>query len=271
MNKTAFIKVKQQLSGINTLLKQGKLLAAAHSLHKSLAFVLRTRLMQHEKKEFEQQIEWAVYQLSHDPELKKVFPLLISYTPGEEKQLHETVTQLLATLEDIKNQEAQDQLKALEKKQQEELAKAQEALDAKEYDKARHLFATICEASKGDMALRAEVGERFFNAQCYDEAIEYLQAASTDEMLSSQLFNKLGMALRKSKRFEEAEAFYLKALTTSPDNPSILFNLGRVYIDWRKWKEVEQTAQKALTVNPDFKEAHKMLQFAQKHLRPATG
>ncbi len=266
MSNTAFIKVKQQLSGVNTLLKQGKLFAAVNSLHEALTFFLRTNLLKREKKEFEQQIEWAVYQLGHDQELKKVFPLLISYTPGEEKELHETINELLATLQDEKSKEALAQLEEWKNRKYRDLEKAQAALDAKEYDKARYLFSKISQEFKEDMELKADVGERFLNAELYDEAIEYLTAAYENNPESSHVFNKLGMALRRSKKFDEAERFYRQALNTSPNNEYILFNLGRVYIDWRQWKNVEKTALKALEINPDFVEAQKMLKFARKYV-----
>ncbi|WP_462324291.1 tetratricopeptide repeat protein [Desulfoplanes sp.] len=266
MSNTAFIKIKQQLSSINTLLKQGKLYAAVNSLHEVLGFFLRTNLLKHEKQEFEQQIEWAVYQLGHDQELKKVFPLLISYQPGEEKKLNNTINELLSTLQAEKSKEASQQLEEWKNRKQRDLEKAQAALDSKEYDKARYLFSKLCKEFKEDMELRADVGERFLNAGLYDEAIDYLKAAYEDNPKSPHVFNKLGMALRRSKNFEEAERFYRQALSTSPNDEYILFNLGRVYIDWRQWKNVEQTALRALEINPGFVEAQKMLKFARKYV-----
>ncbi len=266
MDNTAFIKVKQQLSGINTLLKQDKIFAAANSMYEALSFILRTSLMKHEKKEFEQQLEWAVYQLGSNTKLKEVFPLIIAYTPGQEKELHETIKQLLATLQDVKNQEAKDQLEAWKAKKRRELAKAQTALDEKDYDKAKYLFSKIYKDYKDDEGLLADVGERFLNAGIYDEAIKYLSEAYKNHPDSFQIFNKLGMALRKNKQFTEAEQFYLEALSASPKNEYILFNLGRVYIDWKKWRRVEKTALKALEIKPDFVEAQKMLKFAKKYL-----
>jgi tetratricopeptide (TPR) repeat protein len=266
VNNTAFIKIKHQLAGVNTRLKQGKLFAAVNSLHEALAFFLRTSLLKHEKQEFEQQIDWAVYQLSHDQELKKVFPLLLSYTPGKEKELNKTITELLAVLQEEKSKQAQEQLEDWKKKKQRDLEKAQAALDNKEYDKAKYLFSKLCQDFSEDLELKADVGERFLNVEIYDEAIEYLKAAYEDNPNSTSVFNKLGIALRQGRKFEEAELFYREALTTSPDNEYILFNLGRVYIDWRQWKKVEKTAQKALEINPDFVEAQKMLKFARKHM-----
>jgi tetratricopeptide (TPR) repeat protein len=266
MSNTAFIKIKQQLAGVNTRLKQGKLFAAVNSLHEALAFFLRTNLLKHEKKEFEQQIEWAVYQLSHDQELKKVFPLLLTYTPGKEKELNTTINELLSALQDEKSKQALEQLEEWKNKKQRDLEKAQAALDNKEYDKARYLFAKLCQDFSDDLELKADVGERFLNVEIYDEAIEYLKAAYEGNPKSTNIFNKLGIALRQSKKFEEAERFYHEALVTSPDNEYILFNLGRVYIDWRQWKNVEKTALKALEINPDFVEAQKMLRFAKKHM-----
>jgi len=266
MSSTAFIKIKQQLSGVNTLLKQGKLFAAVKSLHESLSFFLRTNLLKHEKKEFKQQIEWAVYQLSNDQELKTLFPLVIAYVPGEEQELFATITELLTTLQDEKSKEALIKLEEWKNKKQRDLDKAQQALDQGEVDKAKILFSKLCRDFNDDNELKALVGERFLNAELYDEAIDYLKKAYDGNPASPQIFNKLGVALRRSKKFEEAEKFYREAVSTSPEDEYLLFNLGRVYIDWKQWKMVEKTAVRALEINPDFIEAQKMLKFSRKHL-----
>ncbi|NCC04777.1 MAG: tetratricopeptide repeat protein, partial [Proteobacteria bacterium] len=83
---------------------------------------------------------------------------------------------------------------------------------------------------------------------------------------SAHIFNKLGMALRKSGRLEEAEKFYIQALERQAHDEIIYFNLGRVYLDMKRWKNAIAAADRALAVNADFVEAKKMKMFAAKQL-----
>lgn len=260
------LKAKKQLGEVHMLLKQGKLLAAVANLHEAVSFILKAQLMKHEMQSFTESLDKAAYLLANDRELKKIYPLQISYKPGEERELLSSLHSLLGFLRENLADEASSQIAALAEYRLKQLALARQLLGEQEHDKARQVCDRIIDASKNDSELILTVADLFLEFSRYDEALEYLKAAFAHNPDSAPIFNKLGMVLRKSGRFEEAEKFYLQALERQAQNAIIIFNLGRVYLDMKLWKNAIAAADRALAINPEFAEAKKMKLFAAKQL-----
>ncbi len=261
---SSFIKAKKQLHQVNTLVKQGKTLAAATSLYEAVNFVVRQSLLKHEKSDFVEAIEQAVFYFSESPELKKVYPLQIAYTEGEEKSLQGQLKEILDLLQGQLNESLAGI--DLEDFKKQKLEAAQRLLDQGQYDEAKTAFDKLAGTLEEDAGLKEEIARKFFNAGRYKETIEYVEKASNQNEESAHLFNKFGMELRKRGEYAEAESFYLAALKIKRYDEYLLFNLGRVYLDWKRWDMVEKTAKQAINVNMHFEEARKMLAFAQKKL-----
>ncbi|NCC24091.1 MAG: tetratricopeptide repeat protein [Deltaproteobacteria bacterium] len=259
-----FVQSKKKLSGVNSLLKQGKLLAAVTGLQEGLEFFLRTSLLKHEKEELCEQIEWAVYQLGSDRGFKQVYPLKIAYSQGEERALLETVREILRLLDEEATKEAQGQAELMALRIQERLDQGQEFLDGGKIDEARAWFDKLCREFDHNPDLKADVGDRFLKAGLHDDAIRYLKSAFKDDPKSAHVFNKLAIALRKAGRFDEAERFFQLALKTSLRDEFLYFNLGRVYLDWKRWEQAKEAADQALALNPGFDEAAKMKAYAER-------
>lgn len=248
------------------LLRQGKLLAAVSNLHDALGFVLKAQLMKHELQSFAESLDKAAYILANDRELKKIYPLQISYKPGEERELLSSLHSLLTFLQENLADEAGSQIAALAEYRRKQLELARQLLGEREYEKAQQVCDRVIESAKNDSELILTVADLFLEFSRYDEALEYLKAAFAHNPDSAPIFNKLGMVLRKSGRFEEAEKFYIQALERQAKNEIIYFNLGRVYLDMRRWKDAIGAADRALTINPEFAEAKKMKLFAARQL-----
>ncbi|GAB1410695.1 tetratricopeptide repeat protein [Desulfovibrionales bacterium] len=260
------LKAKKQLGDVYMLLKQGKLMAAASNLYDAVSFVLRAQLMKHELQTFVEALDKAAYLLSNDRELKKIYPLKISYKPGEEKELQDSLHALLGFLQDNLNEEINAQLAAQEDRRQKQLTQARELLQQGEMDKARQVCQRLVASAAYDADLKATVADLFLEVNAYEDALEYLKAAYTDDPESAPIFNKLGIVLRKSGHLEEAEKFYIQALERQTKDEYIYFNLGRVYIDMKSWKNAIACADRALRINSDFVEAKKMKLFATKQM-----
>ncbi|NLV95761.1 MAG: tetratricopeptide repeat protein [Desulfovibrionales bacterium] len=263
------LKAKKQLGEVNMLLKQGKLLAAVSNLHEAVGFVLKASLLKHELQTFVESLDKAAYLLAHDRELKKIYPLQISYKPGEEKELYSSLSDLLGFLQENLTEDVGSHLTALAEYRQKQLDLAKKILHDGELAKAQQLCQRLVEAEKTDVELKIAIADIFLKAEHYEQALEYLKDAYANDSNSAHVFNRLGMALRKAGRFEEAEQFYIQALERQPKNEAIYFNLGRVYLDQQQWKNVLTTAEQALSLNPHFMEAQKMKLFAVKKLEDA--
>lgn len=260
------LKAKKQLGEVSMLLKQGKLLAAVANLHEAVGFVLKAQLMKHEMQAFTEALDKAAYLLSNDRGLKKIYPLQVKYKPGEERELHSSLYDLLGFLQDNLAEDANAHLAALAEYRRKQLELARQLLQSDETAKAQQVCGRLIDAAKTDTELKITIADIFLEFGKYDEALEYLKAAYQDNPGSAHIFNKLGMVLRKSGRLEEAEKFYIQALERQAKDEYIYFNLGRVYLDMKRWKNAIAAAERALAINADFVEAQKMKLFATKKM-----
>lgn len=258
------IKARSALAGINTLLKQQKVLPAVLALHDALGLIIRTPLMKSERADFERSLEKAVYQLNGDANLRKIYPILLQYTPGGEAALQATLRELLGELQENAVQDAKKLLAEQERRKQEGLAKGQQLILEGQYDPAGQFFDKMLKYFHDDQELRVDIGELFLEAGQFDQAFTYLLESLRNNPESVHLLNRIGMGLRKLGKFEEAEQCFLQALKLSTDDERLYFNLGRVYVDRAQWDKAEQAASKAMALNPDLEQAKKMRDFAQR-------
>ncbi len=255
---------RKKLATVSTLLKQKKPMSAVQAVHDAVLAMLKGSLMKAEREEFQELIDSAVHCLNGDKELRQVYPLIISYSPGSEKDLMATLRELLQELQKNVSEEAQSMAQLIAEKKAEGLRKGQELIDNNKVDEAKKLFNKLIREYKNDTELRAEIADKFIKANFHEEALAYLEEALANDPDAIFLYNRIGIVLRKMKDFETAEKYYLKALELSSSDEYLHFNCGRLYYDWKKWDKMAKAAEKALEINPNFAEAEKMLKFAKK-------
>ncbi|MEF2229735.1 MAG: tetratricopeptide repeat protein [Pseudodesulfovibrio sp.] len=260
------INARKKLNSITTLLKQGKYMPAVQAVHDGLILYMKNPVMKGERKEFEDILEKATMALNSDAKLRKIYPLVISYEPGQERALLEAMRELLQELQNVMSDGAKDQMQAILTQKKQTLEKGQQHLDNQEWDQAKHTFDQLIKEFGGDADLKADIADRYLNAGRYQEAFHMLDDALQDDPNAIHLYNRIGMVLRKMKDYDTAEKYYLKALTLTDGDEYLHYNLGRLYFDWRKWNKMAHSAQNAVNINPAFAEAVKMLKFAQKKL-----
>jgi tetratricopeptide (TPR) repeat protein len=259
-------KARHKLTGINASLKMGKYMTAAQSLNDAIVIMLSAPLMKNEREEFAQMIESTVYALNNHKELRKVYPLVLHYAPGEEKKLLEEIFEMRKVLQEDVNENAQKDMEALAAKKREGLERGQKHLDEQQFDEARQAFDHLAGEFPGDAELRADIADRYHKAGLNQDALGHLTQAINDSPESLYLYNRIGIVLRKMQDFASAESYYLRALAITQKDEYLFFNLGRLYYDWQKWDKMAQAAQKAVAINPNFAEAQKLLAFAKKKL-----
>ncbi len=74
-------------------------------------------------------------------------------------------------------------------------------------------------------------------------------------------YNDTGIGLRASGNFEKASTEYKKALTISPMDEHLYYNLARAYIEAGLKKDAETAVGQALFLNPDFHEGRKLQRY----------
>ena len=257
---------RKKLATVPSLLKQQKAMPAVQAAYDAVAIMLKGGLMKTEKDEFRELIDSTVHILNSDKKLREDYPLIINYAPGEEKDLLETLREILQELQKKVSDGAQQLLAAMGKRKKEQLDKGQTLLEENNVSEAQKLFNALIREFKDDTELRAEVADKFIKSGLYDEALEYLEDALKNDPNAIFLYNRIGIVLRKMKDFEAAEKYYLRALRINNKDEYLYFNTGRLYYDWKKWEKMAKAAQKALAINPNFAEAEKMFKFAQKKM-----
>lgn len=80
-------------------------------------------------------------------------------------------------------------------------------------------------------------------------------------------YNALGIQARKDGDFDKAVAEFNKALSVSPDDEGLLYNLARAYAAKKEKNPAVESIQKALKINPAFTEAQTLLN----HLQQSAG
>jgi tetratricopeptide (TPR) repeat protein len=258
---------RRKLNSIHSLLKQNKVLAATQSFYEGVLTFLKEPLMNNEKKELAELIEKNLYYLNQNPKLREVYPLLVEYKPGEEKQLLEKFKEILELLQEGITEVAQEQLAALERKKKEELSKAKNYLKEKKVKEAERIYDELIKQFQEDTQLKIEISDQLLEAEAYDSSLKYLKMAYREDPTSIHVFNRLGIALRKLKRFEDAKKAYHHALKLNPQDEYLYFNLARVYLDEKDLAKAKEIVEKALQINPNFDAAAKMLKFINKKIK----
>jgi tetratricopeptide (TPR) repeat protein len=260
-------KARQQLGQVRSLLRDGKTQPAVSAVYNTVVTILKTPLMKSEKDEFDRMLDEAVYVLSTDAEIKKIFPMKLTYAPGEEKMLLELLRTLLEAFDTTLLDAAQEAKRQLEARKRKVLEDAEKCAAGGDVDKARNMFAKAARDFRDDAAYIGEIGELCVKYSLFEDAIVYLEDALARNPSLAHLYNQIGMVLRRTKQFQIAEKYYLKASEYLGKDPNLFFNLGRVYVDWGKWRKAALAAGGALKLDPDFHEAQKLLDYVEKKMK----
>ncbi len=258
-------KVRKALGQVSISVKQGKAVGAVQAVQDGINLLLSTPLMKAERTEFVQLIDSALAAISGDPLVKNLFPLQLSYTAGQERELLGNLRELMEVLSENVREEAERALREREEKKRADFERGVEEL-ASNTQKGQATFATLAREFPRDAQLLGDMGEALLKVQLYEEAVRFLTDALDQKPDMLPFYNVIGMALRKLERFEIAETYYLRASQYLRHDPNLYFNIGRLYVDWKKWNKARSAAMAALKLNPEFREAQKLLQYAESFL-----
>ncbi len=259
--------VRQALRQVPSQVKQGNSAAAVQAIQNALK-TMRSNLLKPERKELTELLDNAVLSLSTDPGVKKIFPLSIKYTPGDEALLGQNMAQLQNCFAEQAQQEAEEAKRQADEKKKQRLEKGKTEL-ATNVEKGRATLISLGRDFPQDAELLGHIGEAFLKAKLYDEAVSFLTEALDlrDDILP--LYNSIGIALRELKRFPLAETYYLRASKYLRNDPNLYFNISRLYLEWNKLDKARQAALVALKLDSDFTHAQKLLVHIDKKIAEA--
>jgi Flp pilus assembly protein TadD len=100
-------------------------------------------------------------------------------------------------------------------------------------------------AHPGDKALLAGYGRALADNANFQQAFDVLSRAHTPENPDWRILSAQGAVLDQLGRAEEARQYYASALKISPDEPSVLSNLGLSYVLSKDLRMAEETLRRA--------------------------
>ncbi len=139
-------------------------------------------------------------------------------------------------------------------------------IDLKNYNKAKQYFKKVLEENKENNELRLKIADILFENNLTDDAIDFYNKLAIDYPDFLVVYNRLGIAYRKQKKFDKAIDAYNKALIYgSKKDEKVYYNIGRCYYEMGDIKKAIEYMEKALKINPSFKEAKDAIEFFKKH------
>ncbi|MCU0575569.1 MAG: tetratricopeptide repeat protein [Desulfobacterota bacterium] len=121
-----------------------------------------------------------------------------------------------------------------------------------EYTNALKIDPDSIRANFGIGTLYMEMGDTAKAREVFQKLSE-IDAIFEEE--NKHLFNEFGIELRKANMVDEALANYKKAITISPGDEHLHFNVARLYYDRKDWVNALEWLKKALGINPLFRDA----------------
>ena len=110
-------------------------------------------------------------------------------------------------------------------------------------------------AQEQDPQTSKEIAENYLASDNGEQAEKYFRKSLHTDSDEVYIYNRLGIALRKQGKWEEAVSEYQKALKVDDDDEAIHFNMGRAYLEGNKKALARKCFQKVLKLNPDLQEA----------------
>jgi len=135
-------------------------------------------------------------------------------------------------------------------------------MKAGKMEDAKQAFAVAIAHAPRNPEFHKEIGEAYLAAGHDDQAaIAFRSSLGVEE--DPNVYNRLGIALRRQKHFKEAIAEYKKALLLSPNDEVLHYNMGRAFQEDGQLDSAITAYRKALKIDPDFAECKEALKKAE--------
>jgi tetratricopeptide (TPR) repeat protein len=213
--------------------KQGKIAACLIAFNQIIDSLKVVPLTDKEKKEFNEGVEGFLKHLSEHKKFKEIF--------GE---FSFTGTDLKTNLEFMKSMITAQEQEIVQKVEKDEEAAEAKRIEAEQVEQKK----------KEELQGKIDEAIKLIDDGHLPEAIEIIGGIDEIRDAVIQHFNNRGMQLREAKDFAAAVKSYSAALSISPQDENLHYNLGRVFYEHGQSDKAEECLDKALKINPDFKE-----------------
>jgi tetratricopeptide (TPR) repeat protein len=133
-----------------------------------------------------------------------------------------------------------------------------------EYTTALKIDPDSIRANFGIGTLYMEMGD---TSKAKDVFKKLSEVEAIFEEENKHIFNEFGIELRKANMIDEALANYQKAITISPQDENLHFNVARIFYDKKDWDNALEWLQKSLAINPHFRDAQQFESLILKEMK----
>ncbi len=274
-------KIRKEVGFIKSHVKQNKILLAFKALRDALNLLANGNLTRSEREEFETLVDSGTLYIITDQEVKRAIGMDIKYVKGKEKDLLSTLDIVIETYKEYLDAKAEEDIKLQKLKKEEDkhkalfesFAKAKKLYEngaEEDKEEAYKLFVALNENKDFPATNFAEIAMLYFNAQEFERAAEFFAYAIDRDSSELDWYIKVGMCLRKTNKFDEAEKYYFKAGKAVGKSANLFFNLARLYFDWKKWDKAIQVAEATLKLDSSVVEAQKLIDYIKKQEAKGT-
>jgi tetratricopeptide (TPR) repeat protein len=223
--------------------KQGKIATCLISFKDIIDRMPAIEMTAKEKNELHEGIEIFLKNLSAHKKFKEIFG---EFTFGD--------TDLATNLEFIKSM-----IVAQEQEIVQNVEKDEEAVEAQRLEIER-------EKQKKQEEINQKIAEaiKLIDENNMIKAMEIIQGGEEIREGLILHYNTMGMQSRETKNFTEAVNSYSKAVSVSPQDENLHYNMARVYFEEGKREKAEEFLGKALKLNPEFKEGKAFYEYLLK-------
>lgn len=133
-----------------------------------------------------------------------------------------------------------------------------------EYSSALKIDPESIRANFGIGTLYMEMGDTSRAKDVFKKLSE-IEAIFEEE--NKHIFNEFGIELRKANMIDEALANYQKAITISPQDEHLHFNVARLFYEKKDGDNALEWLQKSLAINPHFRDAQQFESLILKEMK----
>lgn len=152
-----------------------------------------------------------------------------------------------------------------QKKLNKHIAIAEEHARKKEFYSAEYEFKNALKIDEKNLRANFGIGNVYLAMGQREKASEiFVKISHIDAIFeedNKHFFNECAIQLRKQELFDESIDYYTKAITLSPNDENLYFNLCRAHVEKGAWDIAREQIYKALSLYPDFKEGKAMLHY----------
>ncbi|NJB67407.1 tetratricopeptide (TPR) repeat protein [Desulfobaculum xiamenense] len=266
-------RVREDFARAKSALLKGEVAKALHHAEDALRQMLTGKIFGRARFEVEVHLQEFLKDFNRHPDVKSFMAArnvhttpYVAFKRGGEREVLDFIEHTLEGLEGA--QKAAEENAEAERLARKEdlLARAQEALDAKDFPKGKSILRHVVEEFGGEDGILRDVGARMLKAGLFFEAGEVLEQALDHDPRDSKALAFAVQAYKNAREYPKMEKMYKFAIRTFGTHPKTLLHMAEMYLEWRKYDEAYNHAKQAYDADTSLDRAKEIMDVTGKRI-----